>query len=220
MARIVVIGGSGRTGKLVVGLLARQGDTVVATIRNPKHMAEMVKLGAETLVIDLEHSEFDRIVDAVKGADALVFAAGSASGESSALDRKGTLRTVRAAEKAGVKRYVTIASVGASTGMKLAGAWATDEMRDYYKQKRAANKLLRESSLDWTIIEPGELTEAKGTGKVTLSETDIDSSKTTRADLAAVIVACLAEKKTIGKTFQLGNGKIPIAEAIKTAVAK
>ena len=105
-------------------------------------MAGLVKAGAETVMLDLGSSDFDEWVFTFKGADAIIFAAGSAAGETSALDRKGTLRTVRAAEKAGVPRYLTVSSIGASTGLELTGKWATDEMVDYYKQKRAANKLL------------------------------------------------------------------------------
>ncbi len=71
--------------------------------------------------------DFQRVF---RGADAVIFAAGSAEGEGSALDRIGTVKTVRAAERAGVKRYLTSASIGASTGMRLADDWATDEMRD------------------------------------------------------------------------------------------
>jgi len=187
---------------------------VVATIRKPKQMAALVRLGAETVLLDLIESEFDQWVRTLKGADAVIFAAGSATGESSALDRKGTLRTVRAAEKAGVKRYLTVSSIGASTGMKLAGDWATPEMVDYYKQKRAANKLLTESSLKWTILEPGELTDGKATGKVKLSTEALKQGKVSRADVAAVMAAAVRDSKTIGKVFQIVGGTTPIAEAI------
>ena len=127
---------------------------------------------------------------------------------------------VRAAERAGVKRYVTISSIGASTGLRLSGEWDTAEMRDYYKQKRAANAHVRSSDLDWTIVEPGELTDAKGTGKVTLSEGEIEESSVSRADVAAVVFAVLVNPKTIGRTFQLIAGKTPIAKAIADAVSK
>lgn len=217
MSRIVVIGAHGRTGLLIVKALMARGDAVVATIRDPKHMAALVTLGAETVLLDLVASPFDDWVFALTGADAAVFAAGSGTGETSALDRTGTLRTLRAAAKAGVRRYVGIASIGASTGMKLAGAWATGEMVDYYKQKRAANKAIRASGLDWTIVEPGELTDARGTGKVLLSTEAIEVKSIPRADVAAAVVAVLANPKTIGKTFQLVGGKTPIAEAVAAA---
>ncbi|MEO8882493.1 MAG: NAD(P)-binding oxidoreductase [Devosia sp.] len=219
MSRIVVIGGHGRTGILVVERLVARGDSVVATIRNPKHMADLVKLGAEPVVIDLDKSTGPDFQKVFRGADAIAFAAGSSGGESSALDRTGTVKTARAAARAGVKRYVTISSIGASTGMRLTGEWATDEMRDYYKQKRAANKALRASSLDWTILEPGELTEGKGTGKILLSEAAIEQASIPRADVAATIVAVLHEPKTIGRTFQLVSGSVGIEAAVRKAVA-
>jgi uncharacterized protein YbjT (DUF2867 family) len=217
VSRIVVIGGSGRTGKLIVEQLVKNGDSVVATIRNPKHMAQMVKLGAETVILDLDKSTGPDFQTQFRGADAIVFAAGSATGEPSTLDRSGTVKTVRAAESAGVNRYVTISSIGASTGLKLTGAWATEEMRDYYKQKRAANKHLRQSDLDWTILEPAELTDGKLSGKVTLSEAALDGKPISRADVAAVVVAVLGLPRTIGQTYQLGAGKMPIADALKAS---
>lgn len=215
--RIIVIGGHGRTGILIVEKLIAARHAVVATIRNPRHMADMVKLGAETVLLDLDKSAFDDIVFAMKDADAVVFAAGSGAGESSALDRTGTLRTVRAAEKAGVKRYVSISSIGASTGLSTRSM--NDEMKDYYKQKRAAAKHITSSSLDWTILEPGELTDGGGTGKVVLSQEAINEESVPREDVAAVVVALLEEPKSIGKVFQLTRGKDTIAIALKAALS-
>lgn len=210
--RIVVIGASGRTGRLVVEQLIAKKHSVVGTIRSPRHMVGLVKAGAEAALIDLDTSDFDDIVFALKGADAVVFAAGSAEGESSEIDRKGTLRTVRAAENAGVKRYVAISAIGASTG--LSTRTMSDEMKDYYKQKRAAAKHITGSGLAWTIIEPGELTDGKGTGKVTLSEDAIAEAPVPRADVAAVTVAALEEPRTAGHVFQLTGGKTPIRTAL------
>lgn len=216
MPRIVVIGGHGRTGILIVEKLVAAKHAVVATIRNPRHMADMVERGAETHVIDLDKSPFDAIVEAMRGADAVVFAAGSAEGESSAIDRKGTLRTVRAAEKAGVRRYVSISAIGASTGLSTRGM--SEEMKDYYAAKRAAGKHVTSSSLAWTILEPGELTDGRGTGKVTLSEEAREPDSITRDDVAATAVAVLAEPKSAGHVFQLVNGRTPIAKAVEAAL--
>ncbi len=214
--RVTVIGGSGRTGRLVVEKLIAAGHVAVATIRSSKHMAELVKLGAEVQLVDLDKSDFDTIVNTMRGSDAAVFAAGSAAGETSELDRKGTLRTVRAAEKAGVKRYLSISSIGASTGLSTRSMDA--EMKDYYKQKRAAAKHITGSTLGWTILEPGELTDAGGTGKVLLSQQAIDVDSVPREDVAAVTVALLEEPKATGKVFQLTRGKSSIAAALKAAL--
>ncbi len=212
--RVVVVGAGGRTGRLIVEQLVAKGHTAVATIRDPKQMAAMVSLGAETVMLDLELSTGPDYQAQFKGADAIVFAAGSAAGEPSALDRTGVLKTARAAEAVGVKRYLHIASIGASTGMKLSGDMNNEEMRDYYKQKRAANKYLRESGLDWIILEPAALTEDKPTGKVTLSEEAIESKPIDRADVAAVTIALLESQKSSKRAFQLTGGTTPIAEAV------
>lgn len=212
--RVVVVGAGGRTGRLIVEKLVSAGHTPVATIRSPHHMAALVSLGAETVMLDLELSTGPDFQAQFKGADAIVFAAGSASGESSALDRTGLIKTARAAETAGVKRYLNIASIGASTGNKLPTGWNNAEAKDYYKQKRAANKYLRDTGLDWIIVEPGGLTDGKPTGKVTIAEHDVDGSLIPRADVAAVIVALLESKKSNKRTFQLVGGKTPIAEAV------
>jgi uncharacterized protein YbjT (DUF2867 family) len=213
--RIVVIGGHGRTGILIIEKLIADGHSVVTTIRNPKHMADLVKRGAETMVLDLEKSPLEEFTNAMQGADAVVFAAGSGAGESSAIDRKGVVRTLHAAKNARVKRYVAISSIGASTGLSTRGM--SDEMKDYYKQKRAAGKHITESDRDWTILEPGELTDDKGTGKVTLSEEALEEKPITRDDVAATVVAVLAEPKSAGHVFQLVNGKTPIRKAVEAA---
>lgn len=220
MSRIVVIGAHGRTGLLIVRQLIARGDTVLAIIRNPRHMADLVKAGAETVILDLDKSTGPDFAAQFKGADAVVFAAGSAAGESSQIDSKGVRKTLGAAARAGVRRYIAISSIGASTGMKLSGEWATDEMVDYYKQKRAANRLLRASSLKWTIIEPGELTDGRGTGKVTLSQSEIPEKRVPRADVAALAAAAVHDARTVGKTFQLTGGPTPFAEALKAALRK
>ena len=215
--RVTVIGGSGRTGRLVVEKLIEAGHTAVATIRNVRHMAELVKLGAEVRLLDLAASDFDTVVEAIKGSDAVVFAAGSAAGETSELDRTGTLRTVRAAGKAGVKRYVSISAIGASTGLSTRSMDA--EMKDYYRQKRAAGKHLANSDLDWTIIEPGELTDGAGTGKVEISQQALELNSVPREDVAAVTVAVLVEPRSIGKALQLTRGRHTIAAALRAALA-
>jgi len=214
--RITVIGGSGRTGRLIVEQLLAEKHQVVATIRNPRHMAELVKLGAETQLVDLDKSEFDTIVTAMQGSDSVVFAAGSAAGEGSELDRKGTLRTVRAAEKAGVRRYVSVSAIGASTGMSTRGM--SEEMQDYYRQKRAAGKHITGSDLEWTIIEPAELTDGAGTGKVTASLERVEEKPIARADVAAAVVAVLSLKASIGKAIQLAGGPTPLKTALQKAL--
>lgn len=219
MSRVVVVGARGRTGLLVVKGLLKAGHAVVATIRNPKHMAELVKLGAETHVLDLDSSPLADFEHAFRDAEAVVFAAGSAESDPrSDIDRKGVQRTVRAAMKAKATRYVAISALGATT--KLPGGEAWPGMKAYYAAKKTANKVVRNSSLFWTIIEPGTLSDGKATGKVALSEgkDDVPHKKISRADVAAVVLAVLDEPRTAGHTFQIVGGSTTVAQAIKAAL--
>ena len=97
---------------------------------------------------------------------------------------------------------------------------ASAEMKDYFKQKRAATKAIIESGLDFTIVEPAELTDAKGTGKITLGEDGVDPGKIARADVAAVVVAVLGMPRTKGRIFQITGGKTAIETALAGALAE
>jgi uncharacterized protein YbjT (DUF2867 family) len=219
LSRVVVVGARGRTGLLIVKALIKHGDAVVATIRNPKHMAEMVKLGAETHVLDLDTSPLADVEHAFAGADAVVFAAGSAESDpKSDIDRKGVQRTVRVAMKAKVPRYVAISALGATTKLPKTFDWPG--MKAYYAAKKTANKVVRNSSLFWTIIEPGSLSDGRATGKIALSEgkDEVADKKISRADVAATVLAVLAEPKSAGHTFQIVGGATEIAKAVKAAV--
>jgi uncharacterized protein YbjT (DUF2867 family) len=214
--RIVVVGASGRTGKLVAEQLKKAGHDVVGTIRNPKQMAGLLKAGVEVQMVDLETSDLDVIEHAFAGADGVVFAAGSGENESSAIDRKGVQRTVRAAMKAHARRYVAISSLGASTPLPEEPDWPG--AKEYFAAKKSANRLVEKSSLFWTIIEPGTLTDGKGTGKIAASTTGIPDKKIPRADVAAVVVKVLDDDAMVGRIIQVVGGATPIATALKRLV--
>ena len=51
--RVVIAGGHGKIALLLERLLAGRGDRAVALIRNPAHVADVQKAGAEAVVCDL-----------------------------------------------------------------------------------------------------------------------------------------------------------------------
>ena len=83
-------------------------------------------------------------------------------------------------------------------------------MTEYFAARRAGNKLIRASKLDWTIIEPAKLGDGKRTGKIALGQDGIDNKVIARADEAATVVAALDAPSSIGKTFQIAGGGTPI----------
>jgi uncharacterized protein YbjT (DUF2867 family) len=83
----------------------------------------------------------------------------------------------------------------------------------YLRAKKAADDYLRAGGLDWTIVRPGRLTDAEGTGRVRVGR--LERGEIPRADVAATLVAVLHTPETIGKTFDLLTGGETIEEALK-----
>ena len=113
--RVVIAGGHGKIALLLARLLAERGDQAVGLVRNPAHVADVQKAGAEAAVCDLEAAAADDIAVLLAGADAVVFAAGAGPGSGAArkdsVDRAASVLMADAAERAGVRRFVQVSSM-------------------------------------------------------------------------------------------------------------
>jgi uncharacterized protein YbjT (DUF2867 family) len=89
-----------------------------------------------------------------------------------------------------------------------------EAMRPYLEAKAEADAALAASDRDWTIVRPGRLTDDPGTGRVELAASLGRGGEITRDDVAAVLVGCLDEPRTVRATFELLQGETPIAEAL------
>jgi uncharacterized protein YbjT (DUF2867 family) len=204
---VVVAGGHGKVGLRLLRLLAERGHRARGLIRNPEHAPDLEELGAEPVLCEIE--ALDDISGCCEGADAVVFAAGAGPG--SGPERKRTVDLGGAVKlmEAGVRRYVMVSAISADRPDE----WS-DQMRPYYEAKAEADRRLLESGLDHTIVRPGGLTDDPGSGLVKVG-TDLGGGQIPRDDVAAVILAVLETPSSIGKTFELVSGDMPIDEAIR-----
>jgi uncharacterized protein YbjT (DUF2867 family) len=213
--RVVIAGGHGKIALLLERLLAERGDQAVGLIRNPAHVADVQKAGAEAVVCDLEAASADEVAVLLSGAGAVVFAAGAGAGSGAprkdSVDRGASALMAGAAERAGVRRFVQISSMGAGQPPQP----GTDEVwAAYITAKTAAEDDLRSRDLDWTILRPGHLTDDPAAGRVQLAAPPVPAGAVSRADVAAVIAALLHEPGTSHQTLELVGGDIPVAEAV------
>ena len=212
--RIVIAGGHGQIALILERLLSDRGDSVAGFIRNPAQIGDLEAAGAAALIVDLEKASVDEVAAQLVGADAVVFAAGAGPGSGAArketVDRDAAILLADAAQAAGVRRYVMVSAMAADPE-----ATADDEVfQIYLRAKGIADEAIRErTSLDWTIVRPGGLTNDAATGHVTAAESTGRGS-IPRADVAAVLVAVLDEPRTAGKSFDLVSGETPITEAV------
>jgi uncharacterized protein YbjT (DUF2867 family) len=104
-----------------------------------------------------------------------------------------------------------VSSIGADRPHAASGG-----MRPYLEAKAEADRNLMASGLDYTIVRPGSLTDDPGTGRVRVS-TDLGRrGQIPRDDVAAVVAAVLDAPNTIGVTFEVFSGDLPVAEAVRS----
>jgi uncharacterized protein YbjT (DUF2867 family) len=211
MSLVVVAGGHGKIGRRLLALLVERGHQARGLIRNPDHARDLELIGAEPVVCDIERE--DDLSEHVRGADAVVFAAGAGPGSGPerkrTVDLGGAVKLIDACRATGVDRYLMVSSVGADDPSS-----GGEQMRPYLEAKAEADRALTESGLASTICRPGSLTDDSGTGMVAIAEHFGRGGSVPRDDVAAVLLACLGRENTIGKTFELLSGPEPIDQAL------
>ncbi|WP_138752695.1 SDR family oxidoreductase [Paenibacillus sinopodophylli] len=211
--KVFVVGSNGQIGQLLIRFLKESNEhTVRAMVRKRDQADAYEEQGIETVLADLEGT-VDSIAAAAKGCDAIVFAAGSGgkTGDDKTLliDLDGAGKTIEAAEKAGIKRFIMVSAIQANNRDN----WH-DHILPYYAAKHYADKVLESSRLDYTIIRPGILLNEPGTGMI-LAADNIKKGSIPREDVARVIITVLKEKNTFRKAFDLIAGDSSIADALQ-----
>ena len=214
--RVVIAGGHGKIALILEKLLAERGDTAVGLVRNPAQVPDLQAIGAQAAVLDLERSTVAEVAEVLRGADAVVFAAGAGPGSGverkQTVDRDAAILLADAAEAAGVNRYVMVSAISADD-RSLDDSY--DEVfRAYIRAKAEADADVRgRAGLRSTIVRPGRLTDEAGTGRVQIAEST-GRGDIPRADVAAVLLAALDDPGTAGRTFELIGGDTPISDAL------
>ncbi len=209
---IVIAGGHGKVAMRLHPLLVASGHSVRALIRNPDQASAVRQAGAAPIICDIE--ALGDISDAVGSAHAVIFAAGAGPGSGAArkltMDRDGAIKLIKAAEANGIRRYLMIGSFHADDD------YGEGVYRTYKQAKSEADRALRESGLDYTIIRPGRLTEEPGSGRIALGPR-LKGAEIPRADVAALLAAVLENDGTIGRQWEATGGDTPIGQAIAEA---
>ncbi|NBM20922.1 SDR family oxidoreductase [Streptomyces sp. GC420] len=212
--RIVIAGGHGQIALRLERLLTARGHEPAGLIRKPEQAGDLRAAGAEPVLCDLESATAEEVAAHLVTADAAVFAAGAGPGSGAerkdTVDRAAAVLFADAAERARVRRFLVVSSMGADPGRE------GDSVFDVYlRAKGAADDHVRSrDGLDWTILRPGSLTDDAGTGLVRL-EASTGGGSVPRDDVAAVLAELLETPSTAGLTLELVSGSTPVPEAVK-----
>lgn len=214
MAHILLIGGHGKVALRAYPHLLQRGHHVTGVIRNPDHAEDIERTGAFPLVADVETLDTPGLEALMKGVDVIVWSAGAGGGDPDrtyAVDRDAAIRSMVAAENAGVKRYIMVSYHRASPDH---GVDPSNSFFHYAEAKAAADEYLRTSDLDWTILGPSALTLEPGDGMI---ELDGESASVSRENVATVIAETVGRDSLIHQTVRFNDGPTPIAEALTSA---
>ena len=208
--KVLVAGANGNTGRLLIQYLKADGHEPYGLIRKEDQKGTIEKLGGTPVLADLTKD----VGYAVKGMDAVMFAAGSGSStgaeQTEAVDRDGAINLAKATENLGIKKFIMLSGMGAGNPER-----GPEELKHYLEMKGEADDFLKTTELDYTIVRPGGLTNDEGTSKIQVGET-IERGTIPRADVAKTMIASLQEPNAYHKTFEMISGDTQIEEALKT----
>lgn len=209
---VFLVGANGQIGKHILQQLTTSKEhTVKAMVRKQEQATALESKVIDVVIADLEGS-VDELAAAMKGTDAIIFTAGS--GGSTGLDKTllidldGAVKTMEAAEQVGIDRYIIVSAHQAHHREN----W-NEQIRPYYVAKHYADRMLKTTRLNYTIVRPGGLLNDPGTGKVSAAE-NLTRGFIPREDVASTVIATLNEKNTFCKSFDLVSGDSEITKAL------
>jgi uncharacterized protein YbjT (DUF2867 family) len=209
--KTLVIGANGKIGRIFCRKAGPAGLSVRAMVRKQDQSAFFEQLGVESVVGDLE-GEF---AHAFEGCDRVVFTAGSGGhtgGDKTILvDLYGAIRAIEESERLGLEHFIMVSAMRVDQPLKGPPA-----MRHYFVAKKLADERLLASSVPSTILRPGRLSDAPGSGCVRAPEAAGSGTQISRENVADCIVAALKEPAARGRVVELLDGDLPIAQLFAT----
>ena len=208
--KTLLIGANGQVGKKIAALMTQNQLIVKAMIRSPEQAAYFEQHNIEAVIADLE-TDFEH---AFTDCNQVIFTAGSGAqtgfDKTLLIDLWAAIKSIQYAEKHDYKRFVMISSRGAQNPDN-----GPERIKPYLVAKHAADNALRQSGLNYTILQPGRLLDEQGTGLVTTKRpTTAEQQVISRDDVALAATFCLDQDATFGETFELFKGDTPILKAL------
>uniref|UniRef100_A0ACD5WWM1 Uncharacterized protein n=1 Tax=Avena sativa TaxID=4498 RepID=A0ACD5WWM1_AVESA len=198
---VFVAGSTGKTGKRVVEKLLERGFGVVAGTTDVGRARGSLPQDPNLQLVRADVTEgADKLVEAVRGVDAVICATGfRRSFDPFApwkVDNLGTVSLVEACRKAGVTRFILVSSIlvnGAAMGQLLNPAYIVLNLFGLVLvAKLQAEKYIRGSGINYTIVRPGGLTEQPPTGSIVIEPEDtLYEGSISRDQVAEVAVEAL-----------------------------
>jgi len=207
--RLFIIGATGGTGRQLVAQALEAGHEVTALVRTASKLH-----GPHPRLRQIEGSlpgEAKPLAEAMRGHGAVISALGrGASFKSEGLIRDSVPVMLEAMRRSGVRRLVFTSAIGVGDAFRDAPAFSRVMigmlLKDIYADKAAGEELIRASGLDWTMVQPAQLTNGGLTGRYRAAE-DLKLGgipRISRADTAHFLLGLPGDASSIGKIIRIG----------------
>ncbi len=196
---VAVFGAETDTGYRLVQLVRREGRVVLAVIRREQDRSLLERLGAEVVLADPTRRED---VDAVfRGRNARTLSVVCFIGGTPQLNSQGNINVIDAAHAAGVRRFLLTTSIGCGDSAVVLDPFVKAFAGKSIRAKNWAEKQLRVTAMDWTIVRSGGMTVRPGKGGPILVESPFVVGYINRTDLGDAVHQALASPKSVGRVF-------------------
>lgn len=208
---ILVTGATVGIGRRVVRLLRQQQQPVRSFVRLTSHYSELEHRGSDIFIGDLRREQ--DIEKACRGVKYIISAHGSGN-DALSLDYRANIELIDQAKVQGVEHFVFISVLGADRGYEDAPV---------FKAKRAVERYLQSSGLDYTILRPAGLASNllplaewfRETGLYLLiGDPKNRTSIVSTDDLARIVVDSLTVADACNQILPVGGAEILLREDI------
>lgn len=207
---ITIFGATGKVGKRLVSLGLIQGHYIKAFGRNvfnagfPENKDLHLISGA---VFDEES-----VFNAIKGSNAVLSALGGGIDGSDKTRSLGMRKIANQMEKANVRRIIAVGNMGildsANNEMIMEFSDYPKEFLPVGKEHFEAFEILKNSSLDWTVVAPSDLIDATATGTYYTAANTLpehNNYKINTGDLALFMLIELQRNEFIRQRVGISN---------------
>jgi len=204
--KVLILGASGKTGRLVVDRALAKGHEVTALVRDA---AKFTHPNVRVLTGDATNRE--DVQKAVAGQDAVIDTIGGPTPyKDTALERTAAQNVIDAMQAGNARRLIVISMMGLGDSKDQTPFWyehilMPTFLRGSTKDKAALEAEVSQSGLDFVITRPPILKDDPPTGSTHVLDSGATGHKITRADLANFLVDQLESDTYLGRAVTVVN---------------
>jgi putative NADH-flavin reductase len=220
--KLTIVAATGGIGRHLLDQAVAAGHDVTAVVRDPKKLP----IDVPAVTADLATADPEALEPAVEGADAVLSGLGPRSLAEAGVAERGTRAIVKAMEATGTARIVVVSAAPVGTvpspgrpnprkhdpgdGFMMRHVFSPlvkAALRKHYADLALMEEILRDSSLDWTVVRPPRLTDkpVTGTYRTAYGQNLRRGFLVSRADVAHLMLRVLDQPETIRQVVGIAN---------------